>query len=178
MVKCPRCGYENSSSSKYCDNCAFLLSDSDGKLIKVTKRRSSWNMGMGKKIVIVLGIIVIALLLFSLIYNATQPSNQESLNVVTDGGSSKQSSSYPYKVLIDYNGSWYVEMGDPNYLLTESGKGTKSFQLDCSSWDKVYVNVQKYGGNGELKVKLLRNGNVVGENTTNGTGSVKLTYNY
>ena len=30
MVKCPRCGYENSSSAVYCDNCAYLLSDADG----------------------------------------------------------------------------------------------------------------------------------------------------
>ena len=55
MVKCPRCGYENSTTAVYCDNCAFLLSDSDGKKIDMIKRESSWNIGIAKKIVIVLG---------------------------------------------------------------------------------------------------------------------------
>ena len=96
MVKCPRCGYENSSSAVYCDNCAYRLADADGKMIKYTRRESSWNMGLGKKIVIVLGIIVIAFLLFSFVYNSTQPTYQESLNVVTDDGSHHQTSSYPY----------------------------------------------------------------------------------
>ena len=68
MVKCPRCGYENSSTAVYCDNCTYLLSDSDGNKIKNTKRESSWNMSIGKKIVIVLGIIVIAFLLNSILF--------------------------------------------------------------------------------------------------------------
>ena len=67
MVKCPRCGYENSASAVYCDNCAYLLSDQDGNKVKLNKRESSWNIGIGKKIVIVLGIIVIAFLLFSFV---------------------------------------------------------------------------------------------------------------
>ena len=90
MVRCPRCGYENSPTSVYCDNCAYLLADSDGNRIKNTRREASWNMGLGKKIVIVLGIIVIAFLLFSFIYNNTQPSYQDSLNVITDDGSNLQ----------------------------------------------------------------------------------------
>ena len=64
MVKCPRCGYENSSSSVYCDNCAYRLTDQNGNINTYTRRTSSWNIGIGKKIVIILGIIVIALLLF------------------------------------------------------------------------------------------------------------------
>ena len=30
MVKCPRCGYENSATATYCDNCAYLLTDHKG----------------------------------------------------------------------------------------------------------------------------------------------------
>ena len=67
MVKCPRCGYENSSSSIYCDNCAYRLSDSKGNRINNSRRNNSWNMGIGKKIVIVLGIIIVTFLLFSVI---------------------------------------------------------------------------------------------------------------
>ena len=107
MVKCPRCGYENSTAAVYCDNCAYLLADDDGKRINNSKRESSWNMGLGKKIVIVLGIIVIAFLLFSFVYNNTQPSTQDSLNLVTDDGSHHQSSSFPYKAVIKYKGNNY-----------------------------------------------------------------------
>lgn len=180
MVKCPRCGYENHSSSVYCDNCAYRLADSDGNRINYTRRESSWNMGFGKKIVIVLGIIVVAFLLFSFVYNNTQPSYQESLNVVTDDGSHLQTSSYPYKVVIKYEGSWYAEMGDPNYLVKESGYGTKTFTLDCAAWDRIAVDVQKQDyGDGQLTVQLLKNEEVVAEqSSSNATGHLVINYNY
>ena len=180
MVRCPRCGYENSPTSVYCDNCAYLLADSDGNRIKNTRREASWNMGLGKKIVIVLGIIVIAFLLFSFIYNNTQPSYQDSLNVITDDGINLKSSSYPYKAVINYEGSWYAEMGDPNYLVKESGYGNKSFVLDCAAWDRIAIDVQKQDyGSGELTVQLVKNGEVVEEkSSTNVTGHLVINYNY
>ena len=137
-------------------------------------------MGLGKKIVIVLGIIVIALLLFSFVYNNTQPSYQESLNVITDDGSHHQTSSYPYKAVIKYDGSWSAEMGDPNYLVKESGEGEKSFTLDCAAWDKIAIDVQKQDyGEGELTVQLLKNDEVIDEkSSTNATGHVIINHNY
>lgn len=179
MVKCPRCGYDNPASSVYCENCAYLLSDTDGTIIKNTKRESSWKMGIGKKIVIVVGIVVIAFLLFSFVYNSSQPTTQDSLNVITDDGSIQQSSSNPYTAVIRYEGSWYAEMGDPNYLVQESDYGNKSFTLDCASWDKISISAQKEDyGEGELQIQLLRNGEVVAENsTTNYTGNVVINYN-
>lgn len=177
MVKCPRCGYENSSSSTYCDNCAFLLADLNGKKVSHTKRTKSWNMGIVKKLIIVLGIIVIAFLLFSFIYNNSQPSNDETLNVIYDNGSQHQSSTYPFKAVISYEGSWYAKMGDPNYLVEKTGSGTNTISLDCAAWDDVHVEAQKYGGEGELTVQILRNGKVVAENsTTDGSESVSLFY--
>ena len=177
MVKCPRCGYENSSSSTYCDNCAFLLADLRGKKIKNTKRTKSWNVGFGKKIIIVLGIIVIAFLLFSFVYNNSQPSNDETLNVIYDNGSQYQSSSYPFKAVVSYEGSWSAKVGDPNYLIQKSGSGTNTIALDCAAWDDVQIEAQKNGGEGELTIQILRNGKVVAENsTTDGSESVSLFY--
>ena len=180
MVKCPRCGYENAPSSMYCDNCAYRLMDEDGNRINNTKRTSGWNMSLFKKIVIVMGIIVIALLLFSFIYEVTQPDSQSSLNVITDDGSISQTSSYPYVAVIKYDGSWSGEMGDPNYLVKESGYGDKSFTLDCASWERVAIDVHKDDyGEGNLTIQLLRNGNVVAEETSsNYTGNVVINYNY
>ena len=177
MVKCPRCGYENSSSSTYCDNCAFLLADLNGKKVSHTKRTKRWNVGLGKKIIIVLGIIVIAFLLFSFIYNNSQPSNDETLNVIYDNGSQHQSSTYPFKAVISYEGSWYAKMGEPNYMFEKSGSGSNTISLDCAAWDDVKVEAQKYGGEGELTIQILRNGKVVAENsTTDGSESVSLFY--
>ena len=137
MVKCPRCGYDNSPSAVYCDNCAYLLSDSQGKKIKMVKREKSWNMGIAKKIVIVLGIIIITYLMFTIVYNHTQPNDQDSLNVITDDGSHLQTSSYPYKARISYEGSWYAEMGDPNYLVKEAADGKKTNVRNCAPWVRV-----------------------------------------
>ena len=180
MVKCPRCGYENSPSSVYCDNCAYRLADAEGNRINNSQRQSSWNMGLGNKIVIVLGIIVVAFLLFSFVYNNTQPSYQDSLNVITDDGSNYQTSSYPYKAVIKYDGSWYAEMGDPNYLVKESGYGNKSFVLDCAAWDKIAIDAQKQdSGEGNLTVQLLKNGEVVDEKSTaNASSHLVINYNY
>ena len=179
MVKCPRCGYENSASSMYCDNCAYLLTDQNGNTTN-NKKAKGWNIGIAKKIVIVLGIVIIALLLFSFIYNNSQPSSQESLNVITDDGSVGHSSSYPYVAVIKYDGNWYARMGDPNYLSEQVGYGEKKFTLDCASWERVAITAQKDDyGEGNLTIQLLRNGDVVAENsTTEATGSINIHYNY
>ncbi|WP_288267468.1 hypothetical protein [uncultured Methanobrevibacter sp.] len=118
--------------------------------------------------------------MFSFIYNNTQPSYQDSLNVITDDGSNLQSSSYPYKAVIIYEGSWYAEMGDPNYLVKESGYGNKSFVLDCAAWDRIAIDAQKQDyGSGELTVQLVKNGEVVEEkSSTNVTGHLVINYNY
>ena len=68
-------------------------------------------------------------------------------------------------------------MGDPNYLFEKSGSGTNTISLDCAAWDDVEVEAQKYGGEGELTIQILRNGKVVAENsTTDGSESVTLFY--
>lgn len=173
MVKCPRCGYENVSSSTYCVNCSYILNGSP-----TGQKKGGWNMGTGKKIVLIIGIIAIALLLFSIIYNVSQPTNEESLNVVEADTNIQEGSSTPYQVRIIYDNSWYAKMGDPNYLQEYSGNGNNTVRLDCASWDYVQVNVVKYdSSSSNLTVQLLRNGEVVAVNsTTTPTGSVSLSY--
>ncbi|MBR0270527.1 MAG: zinc ribbon domain-containing protein [Methanobrevibacter sp.] len=162
MVKCPRCGYDNLSSSTYCVNCSYILSGSP-----TGQKKSGWKMGTAKKILLIVGIIVIALLLFSLIYNISQPSNEESLNVVVADNNIQEGSAHPYSVKVNYNGSWYSKSGDPNYPVEKSGNGPMTFSLDSASWDKVSVYVEKTDGSSDpLTVQLLRNGEVVGENST------------
>lgn len=178
MVKCPRCGYENNDISVYCENCTYPIKNPQSANSK--NKSTGWNISTGKKIAIVLGIVVIALLLFSFIYNTTQPDNKSSLNVISAEEKIQEGSNYPYQVHIIYNGTWFGQVGDPNYLQDVSGRGEESYNLDCAPWDKVGVVIEKSDGSSEeLKVELLRDGNVVAENsTTSSTGSVIINYNY
>lgn len=179
MVKCPRCGYENSASSTYCDNCAYLLTDQNGNRLN-SRKSKGWGSGVAKKIIIVMFIIVIALLLFSFIYNTTQPDNETSLNVITDDGNNHHVSSYPYTAVVEYDGYWYGKMGDPNYLVEQSGSGRGKMLLDCAAWERVHIEAQKQDSNdGPLTIKLYKNDQVVAENSTTAVGgSVSINYNY
>ena len=60
------------------------------------------------------------------------------------------------------------------------GYGEKKFTLDCSSWERVAISAQKDDyGEGNLTIQLLRNGNVVAENsTTDSSGKIAIHYNY
>ena len=177
MVKCPRCGYENESSSNYCDNCYYPLSAKDQSTINKSKKRKRWNIGFARKVVLILGLIVVALLLFTLVQNGTEKAHNDTLNVIYDNGSQHQPASYPYKAVIKCDGDWSAKMGNPGYLVEKSGSGSRTISLDCASWDDVEIDAQKDSGEGQLQVQLLRNGEVVAENsTTNGSNSVILYY--
>ena len=171
MVKCPRCGYDNLSSSTYCENCSYILKGSP-----TGQKRGGWNMGIGKKIVLIMGIIAIALILFSVIYNYSQPSHEDSLNVIVADSNVQEDSSHPYEVKIIYPGDWYSKSGEPKYLQEKSGHGDAVIKLDCAAWDKVSVYVEKYDGSSDnIVVQLLRNGEVVAENSTT-SNQVTLSY--
>ena len=149
-------------------------------LIQIIKKTTDGILAQVKKIAIVLGIVVIALLLFSFIYNSTQPDNKSSLNVISADEKVQEGSNYPYQAHIIYNGTWSGKVGDPNYIREVSGRGDESYNLDCAPWDKVTMVIEKSdGSSNELKIELLKNGNVVAENsTTSSTGSVVINYNY
>ena len=167
MVKCPRCGYENEATDIYCRNCTYPLQDPNTNFTKKRQRNKSWNIGTGKKILIVIGIIIIAFLLFTLVYNISQPAQQKALNVVTSPDSTHQSSSNPYKINISSNSSWYIEINKEGIIETMSGQGDRIISLDSASWDNITVKVTKTSSNSDtLKIQLLKNGNVIAKNET------------
>ncbi len=173
MVKCPRCGHDNLSSTTYCENCSYILKGSP-----TGQKKGGWKLGTVKKIALIIGIIAIALILFSVIYNFTQPSNEESLNVVVADSNVQEGSSHPYEVKVLYDGTWYSKSGEPSSLQEQSNQGNHTFNLDCAAWDKVYVLAEKTdGASGIMKVQLIRNGEVVAENsTTEGTNQITINY--
>ena len=171
MVKCPRCGYDNLSSTQYCVNCSYALNDSS-----IRKNKNEWKMGTAKKIALIIGIIAIALILFSVIYTFTQPSKEESLNVIEADSNVQESSPHPYELKIIYDGSWFSKSGHPSYPQENTGNGTKVIKLNCASWDTVYVYVEKSEDSTQnMKVQLLRNGEVVAENSTT-SGQISFAY--
>lgn len=173
MVKCPRCGHDNISSTTYCENCSYILNGSP-----TGQKKGGWKMGTAKKIVLIIGIIAIALVLFSAINHFNQPTNEESLNVVVADNNVQQGSSHPYAVKVIYDGFWYSKAGEPSTLQEQSTQGRHTFDLDCAAWDKVYVLVEKNDDSTEnMTVQLLKNGEVVAENSTTNAGG-QITINY
>lgn len=171
MVECPRCGYENDETDIYCRNCTYPLQDPNTNYGTRRKRNSNWNIPMGKKIIIVVGIIVFSLLLFSFVYNMTQPSQQNLLNVVTYNNTTLDSEDEPYQLVIITNGSWSGSAGNQNHYSYISGKGDKNIRLDCSPWDNVRISIEKDYSYKSLTVKLIKNGRVIAENSTTTPGA-------
>ena len=171
MVKCPRCGYDNLPSTTYCEKCSYII-----KNPPVRQKKSGWNMGTAKKVALIIGIIAIALVLFSVIYNHTQPTEKESLNVIEADSNVQESSAHPYELKIIYDGSWFSKSGHPSYPQENTGNGTKVIKLDCAAWDTVSVYVEKSEDSTQnMKVQLLRNGVVVAENSTT-SGQISFVY--
>ena len=165
MVKCPRCGYENKSSSTYCVNCSYILSGAP-----TGQKKTGWQMGTAKKIALIIGIIAIALVLFSVIYNFTQPTHEESLTVVVADSKVQEGSSHPYEVKIICSGDWFFKGGIAEYPQEQSGSGNHVIRLDAASWDNIYVFVERSTDSSEnITIQLLRNGEVVAENSTTST---------
>lgn len=164
MVKCPRCGYENDDGNAYCLNCTYPL---DKAILTKKRKNDGWNISTAKKVLIVIGIIAIALVLFSIIQEVTKPSPESSLNIVTANESDNSPSSTPFEVVISYDGDWYGRLGDVDHPSERSGSGNQTYRLSCAGWDEAFANIQKTDyGSGELKVQLLKNGKVISENST------------
>ena len=174
MVKCPRCGYENDSSSTYCVNWSYILDASP-----TGTERKKWNLSTGKKVVLIVGIILIGFILFSFIHDVSKMYNNETLNVVEADSNVQSGSNYPYQINITYNGTWYGRVGDPNYLQEEQGSGNSRVSVNCVSWDRVSANISKGDQSSNLlRVQILRNGVVVAENSTSAPGGhVTVVYN-
>lgn len=166
-MKCQRCGYENNDSSKFCINCTYPLNTEHSNNNKID-RKSRWSkLSMGRKVFIVLGIIIIALLLFSIIESISAPNENSSLNLVTTNQSSYDSSYHPFQVKVIYNGSWYGDAGTEKYTYEYSDVGDDLIRLDSSPWDDVSVNIHKNDYTSKkLTVQLIKDGEVIGENST------------
>ena len=132
-------------------------------------------MGTAKKIAVIIGIIAVALILFSVIYNYTQPTHEESLNVVVADSNVQEGSAHPYELRVIYSGDWYFRGGIADYPQEQSGSGNQTIRLEAAAWDHVYALVERDDSSDNITVQLLRNGDVVAENSTT-SNQVTLSY--
>lgn len=181
MVRCPRCGYENSKNSTYCVNCTYVLKDPKAKKKIKLPSNSSWSrLRLYKKVAIVLAIFLLIFSAFALVYYITTPTADESMNILTTNSSSSQSTSNtPYVVKITYDGTWNAQLGKQYYVKDYSGTGDFSKRLDCVVWDHIFINVKKVdGGSSPLKVTVYQDGKVIYEKTTSDSdGSISYEIN-
>lgn len=109
-------------------------------------------------IICVLAIIAVALIIA--MGGGDNTSSNSSQN--TDTGSSYQG----YQVRITTEGSWSGSVGSINSA-TYDGKGNKVIDVENVEHDILTAVIQKSGGNsGELKVEILKDGNVIKEGST------------
>ncbi|MBE6511942.1 MAG: hypothetical protein E7Z75_02155 [Methanobrevibacter olleyae] len=71
------------------------------------------------------------------------------------------------QVKVTYNGPWSGVIHDGNTVKVIRGYGNQTFDLDCDDSDVIHTQISKQdAGFGDLKVQILRNGEVVKQSTS------------
>lgn len=85
-----------------------------------------------------------------------------------DSSSENTKPSSPLQVRITTDGAWSGAIGSGTSTSSYDGNGDKTIDIEGSSFDMVSATIQKKGGgSGELKVEILKDGEVVKESSTN-----------
>ena len=115
------------------------------------------EMGTVPKILIGIGVCCIGLVIIGLLTGG----------ITTDINTSTSDTRLGTQVKITTNGNWVGSMGTEGNIASYEGTGDSVINIDASSNDRVAAVVQKMdAGNDELKVEILRDGNVVKTGST------------
>ncbi|MCF0226262.1 MAG: hypothetical protein HUK28_02895 [Methanobrevibacter sp.] len=94
---------------------------------------------------------------------------------LSSGGQSSKSDAPELQVQIICNGSWSGSIGVDGSSSSYDGTGNKTITLNGNSTDTVSANIQQDGA-GQLTVKIIKDGKVVKEQSTNSKhGGVSIT---
>jgi len=110
---------------------------------------------MDKKLKCLIGIIVVVIILMI-------------VAVATSDGNSNNGNNEGTQIKVIYDGSWSgaLSTGDGSSKTIE-GTGNETINVTNNTMDMVSANAQKMdGGSGELKIQLLKNGEVKKESST------------
>lgn len=130
-----------------------------------------------KKVISIVAVCCIGLFIVGMIAGGLSPDKNTGSSVSINTNSSDSSSnsvsnsssdsSSPLQVRITTEGSWSGALGTTGSTTTYDGTGSKTIDLDGSSYEMVTTSIQKQGGGSdELKVEIIKDGKVVKEGST------------
>ncbi len=148
--------------------------ENNSETTKNNEEKPFYKTGKGIAAIVIVccvGVLIIALVGGMLAPDKTTTTTSTSTsndNSANDGGVSDETSSYSgYQVRITYDGSWSGAIGSTDSTTSYDGSGSETIDLGEVSYDIVSAVIQKMdGGSGELKVEILKDGEVVKEGST------------
>jgi len=145
MPVCSKCGYQNKEGNKYCANCgASLNPEAEKERLKAEASKQTQTA------FVVIAFIVV----FSLISVGIWWSTMRSFPGMSEA---------TFTIVIESNTSWSGAIGGLGGSSTKSGSGSASFTIRSSI---VSAAIQKQTEWGYLTVKILRDGQVVEQQST------------
>jgi|CryGeyStandDraft_6_1057127.scaffolds.fasta_scaffold00453_12 hypothetical protein len=145
MTKCNKCGYENKDENNYCANCGSDLNPEANKEKQSTKMSPQSNLLLGTiAFIIIFSIIGAGIWWFTI---QSTPGMSEAT----------------FTIVIESDTEWSGAIGGLGGSTTRSGSGSASFTIHSSI---VSACIQKQTEWGYLSVKILKNGQLVEQQST------------
>jgi hypothetical protein len=145
VTRCNKCGFENKEGNNYCANCGASLNPETEKERQKTE--------VSKQTQIAVAVIAI-ILIFSLIEIGIWWSSMRSFPGMSEA---------TFTIVIESNTEWSGAIGGLGGSTTRSGSGSASFTIHSSI---VSACIQKQTEWGYLTVKILKNGQLVEQQST------------
>jgi len=145
MTRCDKCGYENKEGNKYCANCGASINP------EAEKERSKTEVSKQTQIAVA---VIALIVIFSLIEVGIWWSSMRSFPGMSEA---------TFTIVIESDTEWSGAIGGLGGSTTRSGSGGASFTIHSSI---VSACIQKQTEWGYLTVKILKNGQLVEQQST------------
>jgi len=145
VTRCNKCGFENKEGNNYCANCGASLNPEAGKEKSKTEVPKQTQIAVA---------VIILIVIFSLIEIGIWWSSMRSFPGMSEA---------TFTIVIESDTEWSGAIGDLGGSTTRSGSGGASFTIHSSI---VSACIQKQTEWGYLTVKILKNGQLVEQQST------------
>ena len=150
MTTCKECGHENRKENNYCANCGAPLNQIADKPVSKPPQKPEISSQTKMSIGIIAAVIIVSSIIGAIWWSST---------IMNYPGMSEAS----FTIVIDSDTSWSGAIGGLGSSRTESGTGHASFTIESSIVSAV---IQKQTEWGYLTVKILKNSQVLDQQTT------------
>jgi len=145
VTRCNKCGFENKEGNNYCANCGASLNP------EAEKEKSKTEVPKQTQIAVA---VIILIVIFSLIEIGIWWSSMRSFPGMSEA---------TFTIVIESDTEWSGAIGGLGGSTTRSGSGGASFTIHSSI---VSACIQKQTEWGYLTVKILKNGQLVEQQST------------